>query len=236
MRLLARSCLVGSLLAAAGAVPGCATEKPVAQAPAPEPAPPPASLAKIKSELLESKAQIHATTTALVALQKSPAGNASANYNRFTEEYLKLQAKSDAIKARAADLKSEASAYYDLWNKQGEVENPDLRRQAVQQKSDAERVYRTIGSEMELARIAFNPYMTNLKDVGSYLRGNLSPASLQSISDLVTKAGSQATEINTHLDGIVGAIDSMSKATGGGMIPPAPARTAAQPAPVPPQQ
>jgi hypothetical protein len=212
---MARTFVVGSLAAAVTLLSACAPEKPVAE-PAKKPAPQPVSLGQIKSELLESKAQIQTTTDALTTLQKSTQADASANYNKFTEEYLKLQAKSDAVKARADDLKAKTSAYYALWSKQVDVENPDLKRQAVQQKSDAERVYNSIRSDMELARISFQPYMANLKDVGKYLQGNLSPASLQSVSDLATKATSQSKEVNGHIDAIIASIDKMAAATGEG--------------------
>jgi hypothetical protein len=229
MSMFNRVSYVGSLVAAMALLAGCASKKP-APKPAPAAPPPePASLSQIKGELIKAKARIQMTTSSLETLQKSSPADASSNYNRFTEEYVKLQQESDVVKSRAADLKAKTSAYYALWNKQVDVENPDLRRQAVQQKSDAERVYNTVRSEMELARIAFDPYMANLKDVGNYLRGNLSPASLQSVSDLTARASGQAKEVNTHIDAILAAIDSMAKATGEG-APSTPAPGAA-PAP-----
>ena len=203
------------LLAGMAAFTGCASDKPAAAPAAPPPKP--VSLAQMKSELLDAKTQISATTDALNKLQKSSQADAQANYNAYSEEYLKLQAKSDSVKARANDLKKKTSEYYAMWSKQADVENPELRRQAVQQKADAEKVYNSISSEMELGRIAFNPLMSNLKDVGNYLRGNLTPAALQSTSDLTAKANSQAKEVLGHIDAIIGNIDKMSAATGEGM-------------------
>src|SRR5687768_2830876 len=85
---------------------GCASKKPApAAAPAAAPPPKPVSLSQIKAELVESKAQIAQTTDALNKLQKSSPADAQANYNLFTEEYVKLQAKSDALAKRSADLK-----------------------------------------------------------------------------------------------------------------------------------
>jgi len=212
-----RHLMVGFLLLGGLALLGCASEKPSGAA-APPP-PKPVGLGQIKSELIEAKAQMDTTTSSLNTLAKSAAPDAQANYNTFSEQYTKLKTQSDAVKARANDLKKKTSEYYATWNKQMEVENPDLRRQAVQQKADAERVYNSISSEMELARIAFNPYMSNLKDVGNYLRGNLTPASLASVSDLVTKANGQSKEVATHIDAIVASIDKMSAATGESVAP-----------------
>jgi hypothetical protein len=216
-----RACLtVGMLLLSVAIISGCASDKPKVEAQPIKPKAQPVSLGQIKTELMESKAQIQATSEALAVLQKSSSADAQANYNKFTDEYLKLQAKADAVKSRAEDLKAKSAAYYELWNKQAEVENADLRRGAVQQKADAERVFNSVRSEMELARIAFGPYVTNLKDVGNYLRGNLTPASLQSVAELTNKGAAQAKEVNSHLDAIVMAVDKMAAATGEGAVPP----------------
>jgi hypothetical protein len=206
-----------ALAAGASCFSGCAPDKPSAPPPAaaaPAPAPKPASLAQIKSELIEAKAQIDATTDSLSRLQKSSTEDATANYNAYSEQYLKLKSKAETIKARSADLRARASAYLETWNKQATVENAALRRQAIQQQGDAEKLFNTISSEMELTRIEFNPFMTNLTDVGKYLKNNLSPASLQSTSELVEKSNGQAKSVNQHIDAIIVAIDKMAGATG----------------------
>jgi hypothetical protein len=207
-----------SLLLLGLALTGCASEKP-APAAAAAPPPQPASLAQIKSEILEAKTQLGLTTESLNKLQKSSTADAQANYNAFSEQFIKLEAKSEAVSKRAEDLKKRAADYYAIWNRQVEVENPDLRRQAMQQKADAERLYNGITSELELARLTFKPYVQNLKDVGSYLKGNVSPANLASIGDLVTKANAQSKEVSTHADNIVASIDKIGSATGESTAP-----------------
>jgi hypothetical protein len=189
---------------AAGIVGGCASEKPAPKpAPVEAPKPQPASLTTIKSEILNTKSQVETTTDALTKLAASSPDQAQANYNKFTEEYLKLKAKSEAVSARSADLKARTEAYYAMWNKQSDVENPELRRQAIQQKADAEKIFSTINTELDLTRSSFQPYMSNLKDVGSYLQNNVTPANLKSIADLVTKTTAPANDGGVHPDAIV---------------------------------
>jgi hypothetical protein len=199
----------------AGMFVGCASDKPAKATPVAEaPKPQPASLTTIKSEILNTKAQVQTTTDALNNLAASSPEQAQANYNKFTEEYLKLKAKSDAVSARSADLKGRTEAYYAMWNKQSEVDNPELRRQAIQQKADAEKIFSTINTELDLTRSTFQPYMSNLKDIGNYLRNNVTPANLKSVGDLVTKTNAQAKEVGVHADAIVGEIDKITAATG----------------------
>ena len=62
--------------------------------------------------------------------------------------------------------------------------------------------------------MTYNTYAQDLKDVGNYLRGNLSPASLSSASDLVAKADGESKQVMKHLDAIVSAVDKIASATG----------------------
>src|SRR4051812_39004525 len=101
-----QTCRMFGILVMAFCVTSCASDKPKT-APAPAaaapatPPPQPVSLGQIKSEILAAKAQIDTTTNALVTLQGSSTTDAQGNYNRFAEEFVKLQHKSDAVHARA---------------------------------------------------------------------------------------------------------------------------------------
>jgi hypothetical protein len=149
------------------------------------------------------------------------------NFDKFTTEYTKLQSQADTCRSRAEGLKVRTKEYFDTWNKQqDEIQNPDLRRRATQQRAQAEKTYSSIKSEMELTKLSFDPYMNQLKDVSSYLKGNLSPAAVASISDLVTKANADAKEVSKHLDSVVSEINNIMAANGE-----APGVPAAQPAP-----
>ena len=97
--------------------------------------------------------------------------------------------------------------------------DPELRRQATQQKADAERIYGTINSELELTRNSFHPLMASLNELGIYLRGNLVPAKLNSVSGEVAKADAQAREVDTHAAAIIKAIDEITTATGETIAP-----------------
>src|SRR5437879_6328933 len=109
---LIRTSIAELLLAAAASFLGCSGDKASAPAAAPAAAAPeavpvkPVRLAQIKGELIESKAQIVATTDSLTKLQKSSADDAQANFNAYSEQYLKLKAKAESVKARSADLKT----------------------------------------------------------------------------------------------------------------------------------
>jgi len=198
------------------------------------PAPPvkPISLAQIKQDLIEAKAQVQSTTDALNKLQASSTTDAVANYNAYSEQYTKLKAKAEITRARAADLKKRGTEYLAMWDKQAQVQNPTLRSQAMTQKAEASTLLNTIANEMEMTRIEFAPYMANLTDVGDYLHDNVTPGNLQTTADLVAKAGDQSKNVNGHIDNIITALDKMAVALGesSGPIQAAPASSVQPPA------
>jgi hypothetical protein len=194
-----------ALFAFAASVVGCASSPP----PAPAPPPPPATLSQIKADLQSAKTQMSMTTGALNALAKSTSSDVQANYNRFSRERAELEVMVDSNRARVADLKVRSKQYFDTWNNEAAVGNPDLQRRLAQQRADAEKTYSTIKSEMEMAKLAFNPYMANLKDVQSFLKTDPSPARISTASDLIAKINEDGKNVEQHIDAVLAEIDKM---------------------------
>ena len=208
--------VLGRSALALGLMIGCASEEPhvkpgtITQTAKPRPA----SLSTIKSELVDAKAQLRTTMQALNALQKSAGGDASANYDEFTKQYAKLKTTSEAVSARSIDLKQHVSNYHAMWRREVGLVDSELRRQELDKQADAERIFNTVNSELELTRNSFHPLMANLKELVAYLPGNLVPARLTSIAEPVAKANAQAADVDSHAAAIIAAIEEITAATG----------------------
>ena len=215
--------LFASFVLTVALLSGCASDKKTEAAKPSTPPPPPATLSQMKEELIGAKAQLDTTTASLNALAKSAGADVQGNYDKFAVELTNMEKQAAVCRSRAEDLKVRTQAYYDTWNKQADVQNPELRRRASQQRAEAEKTYRNIKSEVELMRLSYDPYMSQLNDVRSYLKGNLTPAAIASVSDLVKKVNADGSEVKQHLDAVVAEINSIMAASGEVTAPPAPA-------------
>ena len=219
-----------AFLAAAAAialalVAGCTSDEPAASGTARPgsiveiPRSGPASLSTIRSELLDTKAQLRVTMDALHVLQASSLRSAPANYKSFTEAYDHLKTRSDAMAARVVDLKEQTASYYAGWTYEVGLVDPELRQAALQRQATAERIYDTINTELELTRHLFPPLNARLNEIRIYLRGNLVPARLYAMSGEVAKADAEAEEVDAHAATILAAIDEIAAATGKKVVP-----------------
>jgi hypothetical protein len=201
--------------ATAAAAPTVSTAGATAAAPPPPPpSSPPATLTQIKDELTQARAQVETTTASMNTLSQSGGADVANNYDKFATEVAKLQRDVETCRARADDLKGRAQAYFDTWNRQAEVQNPDLRRSAIAQRAEAERTFATIKSEMELTKLSLDPYMKHLTDISSYLKINKSPAALATVQDAVAAAAGDGTEVGKHVDAVLAGIDKVMAASG----------------------
>jgi membrane-bound lytic murein transglycosylase len=207
--------LVTILFVGAMGLVGCSSdEKKPAPAPAAaEPMAPPVTLRQVKTDLLHSKAQLETTTNAMTALKQSSQENAQANYNTFATEYAKLQSSADNTRQHAKDLRQRSREYYEAWSNETSS-NPDIQRSAIQQRAEANKTFTTISSEMDLAKMSFDQYMKDAKDVGTYLKTGVSPARIATVSDTITKAEGESADTTKHLDAIVAGVDQMLAASG----------------------
>jgi hypothetical protein len=56
---------------------------------------------------------------------------------------------------------------------------------------------------MQSARDAFDPFMADLNDVVTYLRNDLTPAGIGSISDLVSRTNNEARTVRGRLSEVI---------------------------------
>ena len=205
-----------------GLLAGCGSSNSSSAPPAAAAVPPPRepmTVNQIKSELIRGKTQIEATTAAMNNLVKAQPADVQAKYNAFEGEFIKLENQRANAKMLAEDLKTRSQQYYDLWSKQVEVENPELRRRAAEERTQAVNTFNRVKSEMELVKLSFDPYMSKLKDIGSYLRSNMTPAALGSVSTLADDANRDSKSVMSHIDSLIADLDRISQATGAGAAP-----------------
>ena len=200
------------LLALGAILTGCASKDPE---PNPVAARPPATLGQIKTDLVNFKAQVNVTTEAVNAMANSTAtADAQANYTRFATEHAKLVSMADANRSRIEDLNTRTKAYFDTWAKETEGANPDLQRGMLEQRADAEQSFTNIKSNLQLGKLAFDPYMANLKDLEAHFAGGVAPARISAASDLIAKVNQDGQTVQDRVDAVVVEIDKMMEASG----------------------
>jgi len=184
------------------------------------------SVAELRGNVIQSRAQVGATLDALNQLTGQGGGDLRPAYDEFSRELdatqalsLRVRQQSDAMRARGRD-------YFRSWQEQSlTINDPSIRTQAELRQATVRTDFNRIVASMQQARDSFAPFMTGLLDIRHYLSTDLTPRGVGAIEQAMRKAKEDGAAVQKRLDAVAAELDR-----GEAELSPAPeVRTAAAP-------
>lgn len=169
------------------------------------------SLATTRAELTGAKAQIDLAVAALDDLVNNPQADMKKQYATFSSAVDSLNKSVDKARDRALDARAKREEYLAQWKADTEaISNPDLKARALQRMGDAKASFERLREHLDAIRTTAAPFHSDINDLRRYLGNDLTPAGVKSVSDLVTKTRSGATDTKTKIDEAIAEIDRVS--------------------------
>jgi methyl-accepting chemotaxis protein len=169
----------------------------------------------LKAELERGKVQIDATTAALNNLTK--ATDPQAAYKAYEKELKKTQDQAKRVDQRAHEMRKRGAEYFKQWEEQvAALGSDELRRRATERREELTAAFQKISEASEALDEAYEPFMADLVDIENYLSADLTPQSIQLISDLIEQAVQEAAVVNQRVDDVIKQIDDTVAKFGAG--------------------
>jgi uncharacterized protein YhaN len=132
------------------------------------------SMRDTKDELLLTKAQVRATMTSLNSLVGESENDLRTQYAQYSKEVKSTDRQAKKLRDRADKMNAQSGAYFTTWEKNLEtIQNPDIRKRSEERRAQAFDSYKKIDTAMQSANEAFDPFLSNLKDIQRYLGNDL---------------------------------------------------------------
>jgi chromosome segregation ATPase len=168
------------------------------------------SLTATREELANSRKQTDEVLASLTALQDAQ-GDLTPAFNKYKEEVKQTEAQAKRTRERAADMRTRAEEYQRKWqDEMATVENPDLKAAAQQRSQKVRERYAAISEKTQTTRAAYEPFITDLKDVQKYLSNDLTPAAIAAAKPVFEKAKASGAELNAKMDALSGEMASVA--------------------------
>jgi hypothetical protein len=170
-------------------------------------------IASFREEILNGKKAIDATVAALDAVAVSAATDPRKAYEQFSTSVDNLQSTADKIRKRSQQMKEQGQAYFTAWEQQlAQVKNPDIQKLANQRKAKLKETFDNIKNYTEPLKTQFEPWMSDLKDLRTYLGNDLTVTGVDAAKSLFKKTQTSGLEVQKSMDALIGELNSISAA------------------------
>lgn len=172
-----------------------------------------AGIAEYRAEILNGQEAINNTVTSLDGIAASANTDPRPAFQKFSKDVAKLESVAGSVKKRGESMQQSGKAYFAQWEKQlAEVNNEEIRQLAASRKAKLSAAFEGIQKYAEPLRAQFAPWMSDLKDLKTYLNNDLTIAGVDSAKELFKRTQSQGAEVQKLMDALVAELNTIEAA------------------------
>ncbi len=168
-------------------------------------------IADFRTEILNGKKAIDQTMLALDQVATSAATDPRKAFEQYSKSIGNLQSAADKIRKRSADMQEQGKAYFAQWEQQlAQVKNPEIQQLAKERKAKLNEAFDNIRSVAEPLKTKFDPWMSDLKDLQTYLSNDLTVNGVDAAKSLFKKTKTDGTQVQQSMDALVAELNTIS--------------------------
>jgi hypothetical protein len=150
--------------------------------------------------IIKANTHIDESLADLNDLVANPAPDLRKQFDRFNHALDELGVSSKDIACKDGEMKSQGADYFAKWDKESaRIQNEDIRSRSETRRSEVSARFNRIGQQYNETEIAFQPFLSDLRDVQKFLSTDLTAGGLAAIKDSAAKAARDAVPLKESL-------------------------------------
>ena len=140
------------------------------------------SLKQASEKINKGSGLIDQSLTALNDLVNNPQPDLRKQFKTFNSAVDELGSTAKDVSSKAESMKGQGAAYFENWDKESaKIQNEDIRNRSVARKNEVAAKFGRIRADYEQAKVDFQPFMSDLRDVQKFLSTDLTTGGLAAI-------------------------------------------------------
>lgn len=202
-------------LAAAFVVAGCASSSGYKQADKTG-----KGIADFRDEVVKLKKAVDGAMANLTLTTETAAADPRKAYEAFAKSVDQVETARAKAGKRAADMKAAGDAYFKQWEAQlANINNPDIRKLAEERKVKLSETFKKLRPLLEQAKGDFDPFVSDLKDLRSFLGQDLTVAGVDSARKIIEKTRTNGSKLQKSLDDLIAEMNSIAATLTAARVP-----------------
>jgi hypothetical protein len=172
-----------------------------------------AGATEFREEITNGKKAIDDTMTALGQVAATANKNPREAFQQFSKSLANLESAAEKARKRGAEMKEQGQAYFAQWEKQmNDVKNPEIRNLAMQRKAKLQETFDSIKKYTEPLKAQFDPWLSDLKDLRTYLSNDLTVTGVDAAKSLFAKTQAEGMEVQKSMNALVAELNTIAAA------------------------
>lgn len=170
-----------------------------------------AGIAKFRDEVVKGKNAVDATMTSLGNVAENADTDPRKSFEQFKKDVANLDSTANDIRKRAADMQAKGQAYFKQWEEElAKVTNPEIRKLAEERRTKLQETFAAVRKHSDPLKAQFEPWMSDLKDLVTYLGNDLTVAGVDAAKGLIKKTTNEGYEVQKSMDALVGELNTIA--------------------------
>jgi len=162
------------------------------------------SMADIQNTLTAGSEQIASVMTALNDLGESVARDGKKSFKQFSSEVDGLEKLSEKARGQAEKMRAAAEQHYAQWQAEiAQISNSALKDQSQARRDALMKEFEGLKESMDGLKNAFNPFMSDLTDLRTFLAADLSASGYSAAESVISELKSEAVYVQRQLGSVV---------------------------------
>jgi len=143
---------------------------------------------------------IDESLTDLNDLISNPDPDLRKQFNKFNHAVHELVVFDKDVASNAGEMRAQGVVYFANWDKESaQIQNEDIRNRSEARRKEVAARFDRISQQYDQTEIAFKPFMSDLRDVQTFLSTDLTAGGLAAIKETVAKATKDAVPLKESL-------------------------------------
>ncbi len=179
------------------------------------------SIAAFRQEVLNGKKAIDATMASLDQIAATATTNPRKAFENYSKDVSNLESTAEKVRKRAQEMREKGKAYFAQWEQElAQVKNPEIQQLAAQRKAKLNETFDSIRSVSEPLRAQFDPWMSDLKDLRTYLANDLTISGIDAAKSLFHKTHTEGLEVQKSMDALIAELNTVAATITPANVPP----------------
>jgi hypothetical protein len=151
---------------------------------------------RFREQAAQMPGLISATLASLNEIVAKATTNPKPAYRAFSDKLVETETMANDILQQAEAIRARGEKYFGEWEKElATIQNPDIRKRSEERRNKLLTSYKSIETAAVSAKQVLFPFLSDLKDIKTFLGNDLTPVGIGDARDVVIKANGQGAKV-----------------------------------------